>query len=208
MTSGRWEEPRDETVSVYLLRHAQTDWNRDHRLQGHADRPLTHEASGELAAYSVPATLTGLPVHVSPLRRTRQTALALNLEIDAVAPALKEMDWGRWEGRRLADLRAELGDALAANEARGWDFRPDGGESPREVSVRLQSWCQRLAVTGQSAIAVTHKGVIRAAFARAWQWNMLGRPPARLDWGCLHELRVCRDGSIHPGQLNIALVAR
>ena len=53
-------------------------------------------------------------------------------------PRLVEMAWGEWEGRRLADLRAELGDAMIENEARGLDFRPPGGESPRDVQERLK----------------------------------------------------------------------
>ena len=97
------------------------------------------------------------------------------------------MSWGAWEGRRLADLRAELGEEMSANEARGWDFRPDGGESPREVLARVRAW---LAELKAPTLAVTHRGVIRAVYAQAASWNMLGKPPARLAWDAVHVFRL------------------
>ena len=57
-----------------------------------------------------------------------------------VEPALIETDWGHWEGRTLAELRQRHGGEMAALEARGLDFRPPGGESPRDVQARLASW--------------------------------------------------------------------
>jgi len=68
---------------------------------------------------------------------------------------------------------------MAANEARGLDFRPDGGESPRKVRARLESLLADLAA-GPDAILVTHKGVIRAAVSLATGWDMTAKPPLRL----------------------------
>lgn len=195
-------------VSVYLLRHAQTDWNRERRLQGHTDRPLTDAALHTLRTCRIPARLEGLAVFVSPLLRARQTAAALGLADNLAVPELLEMDWGAWEGRTLADLRAELGDHLIENESAGLDFRPEGGESPREVGLRLRPWLRSIAVAGKPVIAVTHKGVIRAVMAAAWRWNMLGRPPHKLDWQCLHELRVTPEGELSVGEMNITLDRR
>src|SRR3546814_10532072 len=58
---------------------------------------------------------------------------------------LVETDWGAWEGRTLAELRADLGAGMAANEARGLDFRPPGGESPRDVQDRMRPLLAELA---------------------------------------------------------------
>ncbi len=59
--------------------------------------------------------------------------------------ALIEMDWGDWEGLTLDEICARHGEEFARNEARGLDFRPPGGESPREVLERLRPWLVRAA---------------------------------------------------------------
>jgi probable phosphoglycerate mutase len=94
----------------------------------------------------------------------------------------------------LAELRAADGAAFAENEARGLDLQPPGGESPRQVQDRLRPWLRRLAAAGADAGAVTHKGVIRALLAQACDWPMLGKPPVKLDWQCLHDFRITDDG--------------
>ena len=122
----------------------------------------------------------------SPLRRARDTAALLTGRAPIVDDRLIEMDWGRWQGRRLADLRARAPAPVAANEARGLDFRPPGGESPREVCARLQALLAELAADPQPVVAVCHKGVIRAALVLATGWDMRSKPPLRLprDRGC------------------------
>ena len=106
------------------------------------------------------------------------------------------MNWGRFQGRRLAGLRAEMPGAMAANEARGLDFRPPGGESPREVCARLRAFLVERAADPRPVVAVCHKGVIRAALVLATGWDMRGRPPMRLarSLGC--ALLCHRDGRV------------
>jgi probable phosphoglycerate mutase len=110
------------------------------------------------------------------------------------------MRWGAWEGRRLAELRAELGPEMADNEARGWDFRPLGGESPREVLARVRSW---LAELTSPTLAVTHRGVIRAVYAAAAGWDLRGRAPAKLAWDAVHVFRLGEDGAPAIEALNL-----
>jgi len=120
-----------------------------------------------------------------------------------IEPRLVEMDWGRWEGRRLETLRAELGQEMIENEARGLDFRPDGGESPRDVQTRLAPWLAETAGGGRLHVAVTHKGVIRALLALATSWDMTGKPPVRLAWDRAHLLTLAPDGTPAIDQPNI-----
>jgi probable phosphoglycerate mutase len=110
------------------------------------------------------------------------------------------MSWGEWEGRSLAELRAELGEAMRQNEARGLDFRPAGGESPREVLARVSYW---LALLTEPTLAVTHRGVIRAVLAAATGWDMCGAPPAKLDWSACHLFRLAADGAPSIEKLNV-----
>ena len=118
---------------------------------------------------------------------------------------LIEMSFGEWEGRRLRDLRAELGAAMAEIEGRGLDFRAPGGESPREVQARIRPLLAELGRDGRDRLAVTHKAVIRAIYALATGWPMLGEPPERLADFALHIYALAEDGTPSLRQLNLPL---
>jgi probable phosphoglycerate mutase len=115
------------------------------------------------------------------------------------------MDWGMWEGETLAGLRMRLGQEMAASEAAGLDFRPRGGESPREVQARLMPLLTDIAQTRRPTAAVTHKGVIRAVLALATGWDMRDKPPHRLDWSAAHLFRLDASGEPRIARLNVAL---
>jgi len=160
---------------LLALRHAVTDWNAEGRLQGRADRTLSPAGRAAAALWRLPAFAADWPVLCSPLKRAHQTALLMRLR-PTVAQALIEMDWGRWEGRTLADLRREGGADFAAAEAAGLDMQPPHGESPRQVAARLSPWLERL---GKDSVAVTHKGVLRALVHLATGWDFTGRIPIK-----------------------------
>lgn len=194
------------TATLALLRHGETIWTRDKRVQGRTDVPLSESGTRVLSSCRLPPPWAAVQqVVTSPLARCRQTATALGLVSAVVEPRLVEMDWGEWEGGRLADLRAELGGSMADNEARGFDFQPPGGESPRMVLARVRPWLLQQAASGSATVAITHRGVIRVVFALATGWNMLGRPPAKLDWTALHVFSLADDGMPSLLQLNMAL---
>jgi probable phosphoglycerate mutase len=188
-----------------FLRHGRTQWNAERRFQGQTDIPLSDEGRKALAGLALPAELAGARCHVSPLVRARETAALLGLDA-AVEPRLIEMSFGRYEGRTRDELRADPDEGMAANEARGLDFRPPGGESPREVQRRLAPWLAELGQSGGRHVAVTHKAVIRAALALAYDWPMLGRAPEKLDWSRLHLFRIEPDGRLSPERMNVEMV--
>jgi broad specificity phosphatase PhoE len=165
-------------VNILLLRHGRTAWNQQGRMQGRADLPLSPEGRAEVAGWHLPDAWALARWLSSPLRRASETAALLTDHAVDIEPRLVEMDWGAWEGRTLAELRDEAPEAMAANEALGLDFRPPGGESPREVRARLERLLTDL--TDELVVCVTHKGVIRAALSLATGWNMRAKPPLRL----------------------------
>lgn len=193
------------TVLLALLRHGETAWSRDKRVQGHTDVRLSDDGRALLAQRRLPRVFAGFRVVSSPLVRCTETAAQLGLDEMAVEPRLVEMGWGEWEGLRLPDLRAELGESMTINEARGFDFMPPRGESPRQVLARIRPWLAQVAAGGQATLALTHRGVIRVIFATATGWDMLGRPPARLDWAALHVFGLDATGMPSVHQLNVAL---
>jgi broad specificity phosphatase PhoE len=195
------------TLLLGLLRHAETEWSRDKRVQGHTDVPLSDDARAWLSRHRLPKIANGMAVASSPLVRCTETAKYLGLEQVAIEPRLVEMSWGQWEGRRLAQLRGELGASMATNEARGLDFMPPQGESPRQVLARVRPWLAELAQADRPTLGLAHRGVIRVIFAAATGWDMLGRPPAKLDWACLHVFALDASGTPSVHQLNLPLDA-
>lgn len=193
-------------TALAFLRHGATDWNAARRIQGRADPPLSEAARTALGRCRLPEPFRAAPLYCSPLARARETASRLGRAAPRIEPRLIEADWGAYEGRTLEDLRAAEGPAFAAAESLGLDFRPPNGESPREVAARLGSWLAEMAALRPRAIlAVTHKGVIRAALVLAYGWDMCGPPPVKCDWARLQVLTLRADGSLAPDCRPLAL---
>ena len=175
---------------MVMIRHAPTTWNDAGRIQGRTDIPLSREGRRVLARRRLPERFGSYRVYSSPLARAVETTALLGLAAPLLDHRLMEMDWGRWEGSTRAGLAAEDCGGVARNEAKGPDFRPPGGESPREVQARIIDWAWSAA--GRSSpgtVAITHKGVIRAILGLACGWDLTGKPPASLDWTRAHCFR-------------------
>jgi broad specificity phosphatase PhoE len=95
-----------------LLRHAETQWNREHRIQGQEDSPLTH--NGESRARKWGQLLKAQPwdrIISSDSGRALSTALIINdaLRVPLIQdPRLREQDWGQWTGNTMGQLRREV----------------------------------------------------------------------------------------------------
>jgi len=195
-------------VPFAILRHAVTAWNEEGRLQGMTDTPLS--ATGEEAArgWRLPVPVDRWKRVCSPLLRARRTAeLVQPAAAVAVDSRLREMSFGIWEGRTVADLRAEGGETFAAAERLGLDFHPPGGESPRMTMTRIGNWAAEIAAGGEPVLAVSHKAAIRALLALATGWNMTGRQPMKLDWRRLHFFAAHGDGKVTIERPNVAMEA-
>lgn len=162
---------------VLLLRHGRTAWNEDGRIQGRTDTPLSLAGREQVRAWRLPAWASSATWYASPLARARETAALLGQPAPLLDARLLEMSFGAYEGRRLAELRVELGAVFADNEIRGLDFHPPGGETPRQVAVRLALFLAERTAGGGDLVVVAHKGILRAALVLACGWDMLGRPP-------------------------------
>jgi probable phosphoglycerate mutase len=194
------------TVPFAILRHAVTGWNAEGRLQGSTDIPLSPAGEAAAASWQLPAPADRWRRTCSPLRRARQTAeLVRPPAVVTVDSRLREMSFGVWEGKSVAQLRAEGGEAFAAAEDLGLDFHPPGGESPRIAMKRLAGWTREIAAGGEPLVAVSHKAAIRALLALALGWNMTGRQPVKLDWKCLHFFTAHRDGRVTLDRPNVPL---
>ncbi|NCF35887.1 MAG: histidine phosphatase family protein [Gammaproteobacteria bacterium] len=193
-------------MKLALLRHGVTDWNLEKRVQGQIDRPLSRLGRQQLAELALPPSLAAYRWYCSPLLRARQTAELLGLKDVLLEPALIEMNWGDWEGKILKPLRRKLGDSMRDNESRGRDFRPPGGESPRQVQSRLRPWLRQVAASERDSAAVVHKGIIRCIYALASGWDMRGESPVDFAWDAIHQFELTPDGELCDSYQAIPLV--
>lgn len=178
-----------------LIRHAPTTWNAEGRLQGRRDTPLSPEGEAALAGWTAPLGLAGFDWVTSPLGRCMLTAKHLVGRTVRIDQRIIEMDWGEWEGRTRKELSETLGTDFRENEARGLDFTPPGGESPRMVQERLKPFLAELAARRRPTVAVTHRGVLRAAVALATGWDFMGAPPVKGLHGTYNLLRLADGGT-------------
>jgi len=189
---------------VALLRHGRTEWNDVRRMQGRADVPLSDAGRAQVASWRLPRVLDGACMMASPLARALETARLLSGTDPLVEPDLVEMDWGIWEGRTFEQLRTELGPVYAVAEALGVDYRPPGGESPRDVQARLLRWFARVDSASGPVAAVTHQGVLRALVARLTGWDMVSKSPVKLLPDSVHLFEAHR-GRLRAIEWNVPL---
>ena len=191
---------------LLLIRHGRTPWNDCGRIQGHTDIGLGGPGRAEFTNRAIPPEYAQFSWYASPLARATQTAHLLGARDLKTDARLVELHWGEWQGWTRQGLREHHGEAFAENEARGLDFRPPGGESTRELRHRFQEWLGEVFATEQAIVAVTHKGVIQMALALATGWDLMSRPPVRMDWACGQLFRF--DGTpprLHGRKFNVTL---
>jgi broad specificity phosphatase PhoE len=162
---------------LYYIRHGETDWNVEGRLQGRYDTALN--AVGRRQAGACADILSDLLARdrrapadyayvASPLKRARETmeimraALGLVRDDYLVDARLREIGFGEWEGLTLREVRARAPQALAERERDKWLFAPPGGESYADVAARLGEWYAALA---GDTVVVAHGGTARALIA-------------------------------------------
>jgi alpha-ribazole phosphatase len=181
---------------VYLIRHAETTWNAERRLQGTLDAPLSERGRRQVTALT--AVLRAVPLvalYSSPLSRARDTAepigAACGLRVQLI-DELREMDQGEWEGRLVDDVVAADGQRVQAWWDAPHEVQVPGGESLRQVADRaVHAFHERAARhRGQAIAMVAHGGVNKVILLAA-----LGAPLAhhfriRQGNGCINLIEV------------------
>jgi broad specificity phosphatase PhoE len=158
-------------TTMLLVRHGETDWNRDNRFQGHADPPLNdrgREQARELASRLAGERVDA--VYTSPLRRARETAeiigAALVLPV-AAHEGLREVDVGEWQGLTRDEIAARYPGAFARWLAYGHGW--EEGETYEEMAVRALAAVRDISAVhpGGRLAVVTHGGPVRAVLAHS-----------------------------------------
>jgi len=160
---------------IYLLRHAETEWNYQLRKQGRDDSPLTITGRSQAVAYGKvlerlinysDIDRNNVLIHVSPLGRTKITAEYL---VDALSipecnvhyeSRLIEFDYGDWSGLTNEEIEMHYPGALRVREVNKWYYTVPKGESYQDVEAKVDAWMEELPEE-KTIIAVTHSVVSR-----------------------------------------------
>lgn len=150
-------------MRLILLRHGETVWNIDGRLQGHDDSPLSERGIAQAEAITgYVRALAPARVVTSDLGRVRQTAEIIGHADAPGEPRLRELDMGAWTGLRKADLIAGKPGLYA--DWRAGRYKPEGGEGWGDFVHRISSTLREWVHGGEGdLLAIVHSGVVRAA---------------------------------------------
>jgi probable phosphoglycerate mutase len=177
---------------LIFLRHGETDWNVEGRLQGQHDIPLNGRgrdqasSAGRTVRDLFAADLKNLHFIASPLSRTRETmelartAMGLPPQDYDTDPRLVELSFGRWEGLIWPEVKALDPWAASAREGNKWTFQPPGGESYAMLSNRLRPWVDTIS---RDTLVVSHGGVARVLLAMIGGHSLTRAPMADIHQG-------------------------
>lgn len=157
--------------AVLLARHGETEDNRQARLQGQTDTPLSDAGRAQAGALAERVADAGIAaLYSSGLSRAVETAATvgerLGVEV-VIDPRLNEVAMGLWQGRRKADVEREEPQRWAAWRRGGAAFRFPAGESLGELQARVMAALEEVRCGPVPALVICHGGCIRSAVAAA-----------------------------------------
>jgi probable phosphoglycerate mutase len=172
------------SARLVLVRHGQSTYNAQQRLQGQADPPLSDAGRAEARALAdvLPAFEQ---VVTSDLVRASETAEILGYPEARRDSRWREIALGEWQGRSLNDFEDET-----AYSWRGGALTPSGGESWPEFVRRVGGAVDELVAAGGTWLVVCHGGVVRAALSR-----VTGAEPRTIAGPANTSVTVVRTGS-------------
>lgn len=181
---------------VYLLRHGETDWNREYRLQGHRDiglNPTGQEQAAELARRLAGIRLDA--VYASDLARARATAEPLargcGLEV-RVRTGLRERNYGVFEGLTAAQIGQNHPEDYRRWRTHDPHFVIPGGESLAGFRDRIHRDLEELARShpGQVIAVVTHGGALDMVYRRSLGLSWHGPRACAIPNAAVNEVRI------------------
>ncbi|WP_414896458.1 histidine phosphatase family protein [Roseateles sp.] len=196
--------PLDSPTQVLAIRHAETDWNRAQRIQGHTDIGLSE--LGAAQARLLGQALSELPVaaiYASDLLRAQQTAQAVAaaqvhqqanpLRLD---PQLRERSFGCFEGLTWEQIKARWPSQSEQWRRRDADFGAEGGETLADFYQRSVAALTRIASRhpGQTIVIVTHGGVLDCLYRAATGLSLQAPRTWTLGHAAINRLLYTQSG--------------
>lgn len=155
-------------IELIAVRHGETDFNAERRMQGHLDVPLS--VTGRVQAQAAAARLADEPIdkiYSSDLQRALETARIIHegREIELVTDLrLREFHMGTFQGMTLSEAREKHGDAWERFFIHDADFALPGGQSRNQKQVEIASFMEEVvrSQAGGRMLVVTHGGILIA----------------------------------------------
>lgn len=185
-----------QATRIVAVRHGETAWNVDTRIQGHLDIPLND--TGLWQAEQLGQALAGeaiAAIYTSDLQRAHATAQAVARTTGAPLtpePGLRERSFGHFQGRTFAEIQAELPEEARLWRTRDPHYTPAGGESLVTLRDRIERTMAALATQhpGEQIVVVAHGGVLDVLYRLATRqdiqaprtWQLSNAAINRLLW--------------------------
>ena len=160
------EIPTAPPTRICLVRHGETEWNAERRIQGQIDIGLNETGLRQAAAAGRWLKTAGIiALYSSDLKRAKTTAEALGLALGLVpqlVPEMRERRYGTFEGLTYDEAKAKYPEGYAAFEGRNADYSFENGESLHAMFERVTSRLKEIAAAhaGQNVVVVLHGGVL------------------------------------------------
>lgn len=190
----------DGVTRVFVVRHGQTAWNAQSRIQGHTDIGLDATGASQARALGEALAASGLQaLYASDMARAVQTAQPVaertGLPIQA-EPGLRERAFGVFEGMTHADVALHWPDLARRWRRRDPDFRPEGGEALADFYARSVACAVRLAARhpGQTIALVTHGGVLDCLYRAATRASLQAPRTWQLGNASINRLLYSPEG--------------
>ncbi len=185
-----------QATRIIAVRHGETAWNVDTRIQGHLDIPLND--TGQWQAQQLAQALAAEPIdaiYASDLQRAYATGQAVAAATGAPItpePGLRERSFGHFQGRTFAEIEAELPEDALRWRKRDPHYTPEGGESLVSLRERIEGIVSALAEKhlGEQVLMVAHGGVLDVLYRLATRqeiqaprtWQLANAAINRLLW--------------------------
>lgn len=182
-----------------LIRHGETDWNRELRFQGQLDVPLNamgqeqarrvgERLSPEFADHLIASDLLRTQQTAAPISLLRPAQTALAAQLNA---GFREQSFGKLEGMSVPEIQANLPDVWALWTQFDADYTVDGGETARQFHTRVMRTMSALAQTypNKTLVVVTHGGVLDMIYRTAQGQVLSGPRVAEIPNGGINRVR-------------------
>lgn len=163
-------------LTIYFLRHGETDWNAVQRYQGQTDIPLNEKGraqaarNGQVLGKVLVERARSIDFVSSPLVRASETMRIARREMGLDPQAfrtdgrLQEQNYGHWEGQLWSDLPKSDPEGFTARDKDKWNWQPKNGESYAMLSERISGWLNEVAddcvVTSHGAVSRVLRGLV------------------------------------------------
>ncbi len=152
---------------LFVVRHGETLWNSELRMQGRLDSALTDKGKRQAGENGQLLRRVGVErLLVSPLGRTQETAFIINSYVQAdieLYDELVERDCGEWGGLTMTEIKSQQPTSWRAREANEWEHRPPGGENMPDVIKRIAPLLTAVREIEAETVAIISHGVVGKA---------------------------------------------